>query len=527
MNHALAARRASHALILIAATLLALAVFLLVLPGTAHAARPYGSLSEKYESNTNPYAVDDSGPFGGDVFGAYQMDAGHAAAFAEELRDKYEKSNPTYSAYGKQLCDALNKDTKEDTGHKYFTKAWKSVFPNQKSNYLQVQYNYVKRTYYKQAKKFWEKYVPGFDADSPQYSNAIRNVIFSTAVQHGVGGTTTQPDGSSAYTGSVKMFVNAINSLGGYSSKLTEEQIIAAVYAERSKVVTVADKKQQLRDVGYSNADIKSMSFYKIKDSDIPTYLKNSLTKKLVGKCLSYFYSNPGVVQVGVFNRLGIGEPAAAKALLESYQAKDYAISYHLDGGTNSADNPASHKGGSTVKLAQPEKQGYRFLGWFSKKDGKGDQVESVGGFTAASVYAFWEKVVFQISYQLNGGTLAGDYKNEFHVDNKTFKLPVPTRSGYLFQGWYTTKSFKDGTQISKVAKGTAEDLKLYAKWVKGYYAKVSCKGGLTVRAKASTSAAAKGLLKNGSKVIITKTSKGWGKLAEGGWVKLSYTKKL
>ena len=525
MNHALTAQRTTRSIALVAAALLCLCVCMLAFPTTAHAARTYGQLCEKYESNGNPYAVDDSNPYGGNVFGAYQMSSGNAVKYAQQLCSKYATSNPDYAEYGKQLLAAYEKDGKKCSSN--FSKAWKAVFPDQKSAYYQTQYNYVKSAYYTPAKKLWEKYVPGFDADSPQYSNAIRNVIFSTAVQHGVGGTTTQPDGSAAYTGSVKMFVNAINSLGGYSSKLTEEQIIAAVYAERSKVITVADKKQQLRDVGYSNADIKSMTFYKIKDSDIPTYLKNSLTKKLVGKCLSYFYSNPGVVQVGVFNRLGIGEPAAAKALLESYQAKDYAISYHLDGGTNSADNPASHKGDSTVKLAQPEKQGYRFLGWFSKEDGKGDQVKSVGGFTAASVYAFWEKVVFQISYQLNGGTLAGDYKNEFHVDDKTFKLPVPTRSGYLFQGWYTTKSFKDGTQISKVAKGTAEDLKLYAKWVKGYYAKVSCKGGLTVRAKASTSAAPKGVLKNGSKVIITKTSKGWGKLAEGGWIKLSYTKKL
>ncbi|MDD6738844.1 MAG: InlB B-repeat-containing protein [Coriobacteriaceae bacterium] len=525
MNHAPAAQRAARSIALIAAALLSLCVCLLALPATAHAARTYGQLCEKYESNGNPYALDDSDPYGGNVFGAYQMSSGNAVKYAQRLCTKYAKSNPEYAKYGEQLLAAYEKDGKKCKSN--FCKAWKAVFPDQKSAYYQTQYNYVKSAYYTPAKKLWEKYVPGFDADSPQYSNAIRNVIFSTAVQHGVGGTTTQPNGSTAYTGSVKMFVNAISNLGGYSSKLTEEQIIAAVYAERSKVVAVADKKQQLRDAGYSEADIKSMSFYKIKDSDIPSYLKNATTKKLVGKCLSYFYSNPGVVQVGVFNRLGIGEPAAAKALLESYQAKDYAISYQLDGGTNSADNPASHKGGTTVSLAQPEKQGYRFLGWFTKAQGKGEQVKSVGGFTTASVYAFWEKVVFQISYQLNGGALSGSYKNEFHVDDKSFKLPVPTRSGYLFQGWYTTKSFKDGTQISKVAKGTAEDLKVYAKWVKGYYAKVNCKGGLTIRAKASTSAAAKGLLKNGSKVIITKTSKGWGKLAEGGWVKLSYTKKL
>ncbi|MGN0072976.1 MAG: InlB B-repeat-containing protein [Coriobacteriales bacterium] len=505
--------------------LIFLCVCMLALPATAHAARTYGQLCEKYESNGNPYALDDSDPYGGNVFGAYQMSSGNAVKYARQLCTKYEKSNPTYAEYGEQLLKAYEKDGNKCSSN--FCKAWKSVFPDQKSAYYQTQYNYVKSAYYSPAKKLWEKAVPGFDADSTEYSHAIRNVIFSTAVQHGVGSATTQSDGSSTYSGSVKMFVNAINSLGGYSSELTEEEIIAAVYAERSKLTTVSEKKKQLKAAGYSDSEIKSMSFYKIKDSDIPTYLKNALTKKLVGKCLSYFYSNPGVVQVGVYNRLGINEPAAAQALLESYQNKDYAITYQLDGGTNSADNPAARKGGDTVKLAEPTREGYRFLGWFTKAGGKGSQVKSLSGFEAATVYASWERVTFTITYNTNGAELPAGAKTEYNVDDKTFKLPVLERDGYIFQGWYTSKSFKDGTQISKVAKGSAQDLKLYAKWAKGYYAKVVCKGGLTIRAKASTSAAAKGLLKNGSKVIITKTSKGWGKLADGGWVKLSYTKKL
>ena len=507
MNHAPAAQRAARSIALIAAALLSLCVCLLALPSTAHAARTYGQLCEKYESNGNPYALDDSNPPGGNVYGAYQMSAGNALKYAKQLQTKYTKTHPEYAKYGKALEDAYEKDGKAFS--KNFSAAWKSIFPNQKSAYYQTQYNYVKSVYYDDAAKRWASEADGFNPNSKQYSHTLRNVIFSTSVQHGP-------------AGSASIFAKAMKAIGGYSESLTEWEIIEAVYAERSRVTT----KKALRNSGVTGT-IRTIS-----ESDYNYNLKHGLITKeqavlLKGSCLAHFYQNSGNIQVGVYVRLANNEPAAAKALLESYQAKDYAISYHLDGGTNSADNPASHKGGTTVSLAQPEKQGYRFLGWFTKAQGKGEQVKSLGGFTTASVYAFWEKVVFQISYQLNGGALSGSYKNEFHVDDKSFKLPVPTRSGYLFQGWYTTKSFKDGTQISKVAKGTAEDLKVYAKWVKGYYAKVSCKGGLTVRAKASTSAAPKGVLKNGSKVIITKTSKGWGKLAEGGWVKLSYTKKL
>lgn len=520
MNLARPARPAARFLALLAAALAVVCLAALLLPHPALAARTYGQLCETFESSGDPYAVDDSDPYGGNVYGAYQMSTGNAYKYAQQLSTDYTESNPAYAEYGDQLIAAYKKDGGKCGSN--FTKAWKAIFPDQKAAYFQTQYTYVKSAYYTPAKKLWEKYVPGFDADSTEYSHAIRNVIFSTAVQHGVGGAITQPNGTSAYSGSVKMFVNAIDSLGGFSSELTEEEIIAAIYAERSKVVTKATKKKQLEAAGYTDVTI-----YTIKDSDIPTYLKNTLTKTLVGKCLSYFYSNPGVVQVGVFNRLGINEPKAAQTLLESYQAKDYAITYKLDGGTNNPANPASHKGGASVKLDDPERAGYEFEGWFTKADGQGEQMKKVSGFTAATVYAFWRQVTFNISYNPNGAELPEGAKTEFNVDDKAFKLPVLERSGYVFLGWYTTKSFKVGTEISKVASGTAQDLKLYAKWVKGYRAQVNAKGGLTVRAKASTSAKAKGLLKNKAQIIITKTSGGWGKLDTGGWVKLSYTKKL
>ena len=69
----------------------------------------------------------------------------------------------------------------------------------------------------------------------------------------------------------------------------------------------------------------------------------------------------------------------------------------------------------------------------------------------------------------------------------------------------------------------------VYAKWAKltGVYYKVTAKSGLNIRKTASTSAAITGSLAYNKKVLISKTSKGWGKLSDGrGWVSLSYLKK-
>lgn len=52
---------------------------------------------------------------------------------------------------------------------------------------MRVQRNYVRRSYYDPIVRSIESAVPGFDMDN--YSIALRNVFWSRAVQHGVGGS--------------------------------------------------------------------------------------------------------------------------------------------------------------------------------------------------------------------------------------------------------------------------------------------------------------------------------------------------
>ena len=69
----------------------------------------------------------------------------------------------------------------------------------------------------------------------------------------------------------------------------------------------------------------------------------------------------------------------------------------------------------------------------------------------------------------------------------------------------------------------------VYAKWVKakkGTY-RITSDDGLFIRQKASTSAPIIGGLGYNQQVKVVKVSKGWGKLAEGGWINLSYAKRV
>ena len=43
-----------------------------------------------------------------------------------------------------------------------------------------------------------------------------------------------------------------------------------------------------------------------------------------------------------------------------------FAVIYHLDGGANATDNPATYTAGTAVPLADPTKEGFEFQGWYA-----------------------------------------------------------------------------------------------------------------------------------------------------------------
>ncbi len=71
---------------------------------------------------------------------------------------------------------------------------------------------------------------------------------------------------------------------------------------------------------------------------------------------------------------------------------------------------------------------------------------------------------VWTVKTELGGGTLDGNIPNTYGYDAQKVTLPVPTRDGYRFGGWFTDSGYK--TAITEFDGKTASDLTLYAKWV-------------------------------------------------------------
>ena len=149
-----------------------------------------------------------------------------------------------------------------------------------------------------------------------------------------------------------------------------------------------------------------------------------------------------------------------------------YQATYVLNGGTNSPANPERYSSLDTISLAAPTREGYAFAGWNTAPDGSGtafankEKVANLcnadGG--TATLYAQWTPIAYTISYKNIGPALTPE-KTSYTIE-ESFELPTPVKVGHVFLGWYSTATFKDGTQIRSIAPGTTGNLTLYAKWM-------------------------------------------------------------
>ena len=117
------------------------------------------------------------------------------------------------------------------------------------------------------------------------------------------------------------------------------------------------------------------------------------------------------------------------------------------------------------VKLNNPNLNGYAFKGWFMDEEFSQEITEITNEeIDDLTLYAKFEKL-YNVTYNLNGGNLAADALKQFSKSDLGTDLPIPTKEGYEFVGWYDNPNFTNEA-ITKLTTG--EDLVLFAKWSGG-----------------------------------------------------------
>lgn len=171
-----------------------------------------GTLAARFESGSEGIAAIGYDRNGGTSYGKYQIASrpGTMAMFLDFLK----KEEP---AMAKRLSAAGPANTGSRKGA--MPRVWRELAAESPERFEELQERFIRRSHYEPALASLERM--GYDTDN--FSSAMREVVFSTAVQHGPGGAT-------------RIFSQAAEQVGLASAdpRRQEEHLIRKVYAIRS-----------------------------------------------------------------------------------------------------------------------------------------------------------------------------------------------------------------------------------------------------------------------------------------------------
>lgn len=184
-----------------------------------------------------------------------------------------------------------------------------------------------------------------------------------------------------------------------------------------------------------------------------------------------------GEVVGSTYSITGSGFGGTVYNFYAKYEAITFEVVYHLDGGVNHADNPASLTGKQTLK--NPTKEKYRFEGWYRDPEFT-DYTTAVSMTddvtTTVNLYAKWIRV-YTISYVSDQPKLSvqGDQSyrphSSFTEDDLEFTVVLQPEyyENYLFLGWEIEAGAElatEETQIRINPKEVNDDLIFTARYL-------------------------------------------------------------
>ena len=145
------------------------------------------------------------------------------------------------------------------------------------------------------------------------------------------------------------------------------------------------------------------------------------------------------------------------KVFYAKWTPEEYTITYNLDGGTNAEGNPTKYDvEDDEIKLSDPTKEGYKFLGWYDEDGNKVTGIHA-GSTGDKTFWAKWTPEEYTITYNLGGGYNNAANPTSYNIESGKIILGDPYRPGYTFEGW------KEGD--ATIETGNTGNKNFTAKW--------------------------------------------------------------
>ena len=220
---------------------------------------------------------------------------------------------------------------------------------------------------------------------------------------------------------------------------------------------------------GETPTESKSVT-YAATYGDLPTPTRTGYT------FAGWYTAKSGGTKIEASSTVSI---TSEQTLYARWTAKTYTVTFDANGGTVSTSSKSVTYDATYGDLPEPTRTGYTFDGWYTAESGgtKIEESTKVSITSAQTLYARWTAKTYTVTFNANGGTPSTTSKSVTY-DATYGDLPMPTRAGYTFAGWYTAVS--GGTKIeasSTVSITSAQTL--YARWVaKTYTVTFNANGG-------------------------------------------------
>jgi uncharacterized repeat protein (TIGR02543 family) len=185
-------------------------------------------------------------------------------------------------------------------------------------------------------------------------------------------------------------------------------------------------------------------------------------TPTKTGYTFAGWFAEPGfTTQVS-----GPQSPSADATLYAKWAASSFTLTYSYNGATggNGSASASFTTGGAAISLPTPTKTGYTFAGWFAEP-GFTTQVSGPQSPTSdATLYAKWASAVYTMNFAPNYGVQSNSVAT-VAMGNAT-TLPTPTRSNFVFDGWYTASTGGTKVGVGGASYTPSADTTLYARWI-------------------------------------------------------------
>lgn len=192
-----------------------------------------------------------------------------------------------------------------------------------------------------------------------------------------------------------------------------------------------------------------------------------------------------------------------------------YNISYNANGGSGAPSAQSKYHGSTlTLRSAKPTRTGYIFKGWSTSSTATKASYQPGDNYTSNSnvtLYAVWEKIQYNISYDANGGSGAPSDQSKYYDSTITLRSGKPTRKGYLFKGWSTRSTALSADYQPGDRYSSNSNLTLYAVWEQiKYYVYYNANGGSGAPFEQWKYYDSTLVLRSGTPIRVGYTFKGW-----------------